>query len=190
MERNRLAKRAWKFLLITHVEHETHCEPLEDGALKGEKIILRALNLPCSHVQLAQLNINIKWFAYMLSDPVVTPDIILLENSGTAYAHWLAATIDIKSKVISTLQRRPKVWQNRRRLVMEPPNDAHGTARAQGLDHREDHTTSSLLELVPSLEHSIVGILNHNGELNDQDSGRGYLVRVTNLRKFCTHHSH
>ena len=126
----------------------------------------------------------------MLSDPVVTPDIILLENSGSARSDWLAAAIDIKSKVISTVQRRPKVWQNRRRLVMETPNDAHVPARGQGLDHREDHTTTSLLELVPSLEHSIVGILNHNGELNDQDPGRPYLVRVTNLRKFSTHHSH
>lgn len=108
----------------------------------------------------------------MLSDPALTPDIILLENSGSALADWSTAAIDIKSKVISTLQRRPKVWQNRRRLVMETPNDAHGPARGQTLDHRDDHTTSSLLELVPSLEHSIVGILNHNGELNDQDSGR------------------
>lgn len=62
--------------------------------------------------------------------------------------------------------------------------------RGPAMDHREDHTTTSLLELVPSLEHSIVGILNHNGELNDQDSGRGYLVRVTNRRKFSGHHSH
>lgn len=125
----------------------------------------------------------------MLSDPVVTPDIILLENSATERADWPGVAIDIKSKVISTLQRRPKLWQNRRRLVMEPPSDAHGPVRGTAMDHREDHTTS-LLELVPSLEHSIVGILNHNGELNDQDSGRGYLVRVTNLRKFSTHHSH
>lgn len=146
--------------------------------------------MPCSHVQLAQLNINIEWFAYMLSDPVVTPDIILLENSATARSDWTAAAIDIKSEVISTLQRRPKVWQNRRRLVMEPSNDAHGPVRGPAMDHREDHTTTSLLELVPSLEHSIVGILNHNGELNDQDSGRGYLVRVTNRRKFSGHHSH
>ena len=126
----------------------------------------------------------------MLSDPVVTPDIILLENSGSAHSDWLTTAIDIKSEVISTIQRRPKVWQNRRRLVMETPNDAHVPARGQVLDHREDHTTTSLLELVPSLEHSIVGILNHNGELNDQDPGRPYLVRETNLRKFSTHHSH
>nr|BAQ19104.1 orthopedia homeobox protein [Acropora digitifera] len=55
---------------------------------------------------------------------------------------------------------------------METTSDSHGAAREQGLDHRE-HTTSSLLELVPSLEHSIVGILNHNGELNDHDSDSG-----------------
>lgn len=148
--------------------------------------------MPCSHVQLAQLNINIEWFAYMLSDPVVTPDIILLENSTRARADWPDAAIDIKSEVISTLQRRPKVWQNRRRLVMEPATDANGPVRRAAMDHREDHSTTSLLELVPSLEHSIVGILNHNGELNEQDSGRGYiyLVRVTNLRKFSAHHSH
>lgn len=83
--------------------------------------------------------------------------------------------IDIKSKAISTVQRRPKVWQNHTRLVMETTSDSHGAAREQGLDHRE-HTTSSLLELVPSLEHSIVGILNHNGELNDHDSGMAILL--------------
>ncbi|RMX51958.1 hypothetical protein pdam_00004756 [Pocillopora damicornis] len=53
---------------------------------------------------------------------------------------------------------------------MEPATDANGPVRGAAMDHREDHSTTSLLELVPSLEHSIVGILNHNGELNEQDS--------------------
>ena len=107
----------------------------------------------------------------MLSDPAVTPDIILLENSAKVGADWPAATIDIKSWAISAVQRRPKVWQKRRRLVMDPANDAHGPTRAPGMEHREDHSTTSLLELVPSLEHSIVGILNHNGELAEHDPG-------------------
>lgn len=63
---------------------------------------------------------------------------------------------------------------------METSANTHGSARAPNLENQEDGSTSSLLELVPSLEHSIVGILNHNGELADQDQGTthlGYLVR-------------
>lgn len=59
---------------------------------------------------------------------------------------------------------------------MEPATDANGPVRGAAMDHREDHSTTSLLELVPSLEHSIVGILNHNGELNEQDSGRAIYI--------------
>ena len=62
---------------------------------------------------------------------------------------------------------------------METSANTHGSARAPNLENQEDGSTSSLLELVPSLEHSIVGILNHNGDLAEQDQGRsrpGYLV--------------
>ena len=54
---------------------------------------------------------------------------------------------------------------------MELSNSTHGPARASNLESHEDNSSNSLLELVPSLEHSIVGILNHNGELNDHNAG-------------------
>jgi hypothetical protein len=54
---------------------------------------------------------------------------------------------------------------------MELSNSTHGSARASNLESHEDNSSNSLLELVPSLEHSIVGILNHNGELTDHGTG-------------------
>lgn len=105
----------------------------------------------------------------MLFDPALTPDIILLESSGMASAHWLVKAIDIKRRVISGIQR-DRTLGRAQKIKMEPRSDSHGPGRTT-LEHRDDPSTTSLLELVPSLEHSIVGILNHNGELND-DSGR------------------
>lgn len=58
---------------------------------------------------------------------------------------------------------------------MESSANTHGSARPTNLENQEDSSTSSLLELVPSLEHSIVGILNNNGELAEQDQGTGHL---------------
>lgn len=54
---------------------------------------------------------------------------------------------------------------------MELSNSTHVSGRAANLENHEDNTSNSLLELVPSLEHSIVGILNHNGELTDHNHG-------------------
>lgn len=106
----------------------------------------------------------------MLFDPTLTPDIVLLESGTMTSAHWLLAAIDIKRRVISEVQRTrsPALLH---KIKMEPRTDNRGPVRTNLEPHRGDPSTTSLLELVPSLEHSIVGILNHNGELND-DSGR------------------
>lgn len=105
----------------------------------------------------------------MLFDAPLTPDIILLESRAIPNADWLRTAIDIKRRVISDLQRG-RTLALLQKIKMEPRTDGHGAGRTN-LEHRADPSTTSLLELVPSLEHSIVGILNHNGELNDE-SGR------------------
>ncbi|KXJ22631.1 homeobox protein orthopedia isoform X2 [Exaiptasia diaphana] len=61
---------------------------------------------------------------------------------------------------------------------MELSNSTHGSGRATTLESHEDNSSNSLLELVPSLEHSIVGILNHNGELTDHDHDNSKTVSV------------
>ncbi|XP_032239451.1 homeobox protein orthopedia isoform X1 [Nematostella vectensis] len=60
---------------------------------------------------------------------------------------------------------------------MELSGDTHGP-RGSSIDSHEENSTSSLLELVPSLEHSIVGILNHNGEINEHDSDNSKAVSI------------
>lgn len=50
----------------------------------------------------------------MLFDPAMTPDIILLENRLSGSSDWSSGPIDIKSTVIGSIQRTPKLSQDQR----------------------------------------------------------------------------
>ena len=101
----------------------------------------------------------------------LTPDIALLEARWNARPDWPQRPGYINSHIISLVQRRTDALSRIRRLTMDPTllvmahhdrsTDELTVVDGIGQSHTE-HSPSSLLDLVPSLDHPITEIITAN----------------------------